>query len=116
MGRLKVVIVDDQPMHLMVLSSYFDVHTYEVNMFETPEEALLHAEQNQADVFVIDYFMPHMNGIELIDNIKLIRPESMCILYTSEQIIKKDCIDLVMQKPVIKSVLIDKINQFINIE
>lgn len=114
MERIRVVIVDDQPIHLMVLSSYFDLNIYEVFSFESAEEALVFAKSNQTDVYVVDYFMPVYNGVEFIEKIKTMNPRIKCILYTSEQIEQNNNIDFIMHKPVVKHSLLSIIEQIIN--
>ena len=58
----------------------------EIESFRLPEEALARAGQPDAmfDAIVVDYHMPQMNGIDLLDRLRQAQPDAIRILLTGE--------------------------------
>jgi len=81
-GNKRILCVDDEPNILAgyrrSLSKGYDIHTA-----VGPEEGMkaLHAEGPFA-VVVSDYAMPGMNGVEFLEQVKLITPDTVCIMLT----------------------------------
>lgn len=79
----KILIVDDAEKLLAGLKHNFQ-NEFEIVCATSPSEALklLKSEQNFA-VIVSDYRMAEMNGVELLEQAKIIRPQTVRILYTA---------------------------------
>ena len=58
----------------------------EIESFRLPEEALARAGQPDAmfDAIVVDYHMPQINGIDLLDRLRQAQPDAIRILLTGE--------------------------------
>ncbi len=66
-----LLIVDDEPLNLEILSEYFDGQGYRLTMAESGEEAWRLLQQNDAfDLILLDRMMPGMDGVELLRQIK----------------------------------------------
>ena len=83
----KVLLVDDDPMYLMVLKQQFkDDSKYEVEVFKTGEDALETAES--ADLLIVDYYLNSdkadaINGMELVRRMREKIPHLPCIVLSS---------------------------------
>lgn len=68
---MKIVVVDDSVTNLVVLKCLSaGVGAAEVSAFTDSLVACKHLAENPADVIVVDYSMPKMNGIEFIHAIR----------------------------------------------
>jgi response regulator RpfG family c-di-GMP phosphodiesterase len=66
--RLQVVIVDDNPVNLLLLKKLvLGLGTGDPVCFEDPQEALEHCLEHPPAVVVTDYMMPGMDGLELME-------------------------------------------------
>jgi len=68
----KVLIVDDEPVSLKMLSGYLRDINYEFEQAENGKKALQILEKNPTSfgVVILDRLMPHMSGIELLNIMK----------------------------------------------
>lgn len=69
-----ILVVDDQPANLRVVSTLLARHGYEVATAATGEEALAMASAQVPDLMLLDMLMPGMDGFALLAAIKQ-RPE-----------------------------------------
>jgi len=66
-----LLIVDDEPLNLEILSEYFDGQGYRLTMAVSGEEAWeLLQKDNDFNLVLLDRMMPGMDGIELLRTIK----------------------------------------------
>lgn len=79
MENKKILIVDDEPPILRLLSQVFTKAGYEVFTAESGRDALKIIEENNIMVMFFDLNMPVMNGMELCKSVKSIKP--MSIIY-----------------------------------
>ncbi|XP_018475514.2 putative two-component response regulator ARR21 isoform X2 [Raphanus sativus] len=65
--RINVMVVDDDPVFLGVMSRMLENSKYRVIAVKDPIEALstLKTQRYDIDLIVTDYYMPHMNGLQL---------------------------------------------------
>ena len=75
MRQRRALIFDDEAVVLLVLRDFFETRGYEVLAFPGPVECPVYAEgascSNTApcgDIMLVDYQMPRMNGIELLQS------------------------------------------------
>ncbi len=79
----KVLIVDDEPFILEGLKMIISWEEYGLEIIGQAEngmEALEFIKKNHIDILITDITMPQMNGLQLIDNAKGIRPDIKCVV------------------------------------
>jgi len=79
MENKKILIVDDEPSILRLLSQLFTKAGYDVSTAENAQDALKIIEESNIMVMFFDLNMPVMNGMELCKKVKSIKP--MSIIY-----------------------------------
>ena len=78
-----IVIVDDEPIVTSNLKTLLRLENYpSPNTFNSPTEALEYIRNNKIDLVISDFFMPEMNGIEFLKEVKKTSPRSTLILLT----------------------------------
>lgn len=84
MPSLRILIVEDQREVSRLLRSALETLQQDMKIIECPsgEEALLEAFSGPVDMLVSDYFLPGMNGIELMGKIRKSSPGVKIILIT----------------------------------
>lgn len=65
-----VLIVDDDPETLNVLSLYFSLIGWEVSQATNGEEALAAVREQHVDAMVLDWMMPGVSGLEVARTIR----------------------------------------------
>src|SRR4051794_2845845 len=86
MSTLRVLLVDDTERDLRSLERTLRIVDAEVDIVgaaSSGEEALKLATDVPFDVAVVDYKMPGMNGIEVAEHLKEIRPECKVAVITA---------------------------------
>ena len=66
----RILVVDDQPANLRVVSALLSRNGYEVTSALTGPEALDVAQQNTPDLVLLDMLMPGMDGFELLGQLR----------------------------------------------
>lgn len=69
-GGPKVLIVEDEPSQLELLSYNLDVEGYDVYKAETGEEGLLILQEAEIDLVLLDWMLPQTSGLEICRQIK----------------------------------------------
>lgn len=72
MTKCSVMLVEDDEEILNIFTSWLIRRGFQVTAATNPREALAAAAINKFDVAVIDMTLPEMNGLELIDQLRLI--------------------------------------------
>jgi CheY-like chemotaxis protein len=75
-----ILLVDDNPDGLLVRRTVLEELGYGVSVARNGEEGLKLFESADFDVVVTDYRMPRMNGVELIQRIRKLKPNARIIL------------------------------------
>jgi DNA-binding response OmpR family regulator len=65
MGKIKILVVDDEPNILMSIEYILDMEGYEVHTARDGEEALSVAECIRPDLILLDVSMPRKDGYEV---------------------------------------------------
>jgi DNA-binding NtrC family response regulator len=79
----RIVIVDDEDMVLVALSSFLALETrHEVLTFTRAKDALEYIEKNDVDMIVSDFLMPEMDGLSFLRRARDMRPEVPRIILT----------------------------------
>ena len=69
-GGPKILIVEDEPSQLEMLSYNLQVEGYEVLKAESGEEALFILKETEVDLILLDWMLPQTSGIEICRQIK----------------------------------------------
>lgn len=70
MGSKQILIVDDEPVWLKVLSQMLLTKGYTVRQAASGADALKTLKSYEPDLILLDVRMPDMNGFDLLDHIK----------------------------------------------
>jgi len=81
--RFKVVSVDDNKLNLMLIESMLSSMNVEIFSFMKPMEAMAFCESETADLMLIDYMMPDINGIDFISQVREKDQEVPIIMITA---------------------------------
>jgi DNA-binding NtrC family response regulator len=80
----KILVVDDELDMLMLLRMIIEDNTdYEVETTNNPSEGLKLITDNEYDLVISDLKMPGMDGMELFDELREIRPDIPVIIITA---------------------------------
>jgi two-component system, NarL family, response regulator NreC len=85
--KIRVLIADDHPLYLDGLnvllnqSNQIDVLT----TAETGEAAIRMAQENDADVMLLDVHLPDMTGVEVLEEIRKTKPDLKVIMLTHQK-------------------------------
>lgn len=80
--RKKILLVDDEANVIKVFSDVLRNENYIVKGVENGPEAIKAIEKETFDLALVDLRMPRMDGIEVLENIKKIKPYLPVIIYT----------------------------------
>ncbi len=81
----KILLVDDEIPQLLLRAQVMALRGFPVLTAESPEDAIsivAEAAIEKVGLVVLDYNMPDMNGCDLADLLKVMRPELKIILYS----------------------------------
>src|SRR2546426_182826 len=82
---IKIFIVDDdQFLGSLIKKAIEKIDNVEVTHFLSPEECLNNLHQNP-DIISIDYLMPNMNGLQLMEKIKNYNESIQCIMVSGQE-------------------------------
>ncbi|MEA2049121.1 MAG: response regulator [Campylobacterota bacterium] len=86
----KIIIIDDEVHILNVLQTALSKdNDYQVDIFSNPYEALELIKKNRYDLLLLDIMMPSINGLELLDKIKEIKPNLEVVMMTAYNTMEK---------------------------
>ena len=87
----RILLVDDDKDHLMLFKLVLEDGGYSVDAYTDPDKAPSKFRPNYYDLAVLDYLIPHLNGIELYRRIREIDPRIRCsILTATREIFNED--------------------------
>ena len=66
----RVLVVDDQPSNLRIISALLSRQGYSVHTAESGQDALQCLERQPADLMLLDMMMPGMDGFELLEEVR----------------------------------------------
>lgn len=84
MEKKRILIVDDEEMIRTLLLQAFKFFGYEIETAENGIEAIKQITMKTYDLIITDYMMPKMDGLELIQRIKMINPSIPVLVVTSD--------------------------------
>lgn len=109
----KILIVDDDKSIRRTLRDILEFEKYEVD--ESPDglDCLVKVKQNQYDVIVMDIKMPKMDGMEAIERIQILCPDTPVVMIsghgnidTAVEAVKKGAFDFIQKPPDLNRLLI----------
>jgi len=71
-GKIILVVEDDENTRYVLWLLLSDAERYHPMLVNDPYQALLVATHSKPDLFLIDYNLPHMNGVELYDRLHVL--------------------------------------------
>lgn len=103
--RLKILVVDDDPMPRDILVRYLEQDGHEVVGLGSGREALGRHTREKFNVVITDQAMPHITGVQLARAMRRVVPEQRVILVTGfeQENVPSDAtadVDMVLKKPV----------------
>ena len=69
-GKLTVLVIDDDPVILELLRVNFEIEGFDVICAKDGEEGLLRAQNDHPDVVISDIMMPRRDGLQLLADLK----------------------------------------------
>lgn len=117
--RELICIVDDDKDHCDALSFLFDNEGYDVEVFNRAED-FLNAVNKNCSCLILDFKMPGINGVELLELLKVKGFELPTVFLTAHadldmaiKIFKKGAVDL-LQKPIDADKLLQAVGEAID--
>ncbi|MBJ6748961.1 sigma-54-dependent transcriptional regulator [Geomonas anaerohicana] len=84
MRRAKIMVVDDEHLIRWSLEQNLKKQGYEVCTAGTGEDALRIAREEQPELVLLDYHLPGINGLEVLQRLKEIDEEILVIMVTAQ--------------------------------
>jgi DNA-binding NtrC family response regulator len=83
LAEARVLLVDDDQLVTSSLSSFFCLEMdFEPTVFNDAREALNYLAENRPDLIISDFFMPEVDGIQLLQQARKLYPEVPRVLLT----------------------------------
>jgi DNA-binding NtrC family response regulator len=80
---VRIVVVDDEPTIVLMCRRVLESQGHAVRGFTDVQAALSQLEAEEADLLVVDYKMPELNGIEFIQRAWAMRPGLRVVMITA---------------------------------
>ncbi|GAA0126124.1 response regulator transcription factor [Clostridium sp. CTA-19] len=80
---IKILFLEDEPTISDVTTEYMKMQNYEVFQVENGEEAIELIKKVNFDLAILDIMVPKVTGIEVLEYIKLNRPQMATIMLTA---------------------------------
>src|SRR6476660_7440978 len=80
----RILFVDDDPQARFLLRTAAQHWRCILDTATCAEEALILTKQNSYELYILDYWMPHVNGIELLAQIRTIDPKAIVIFLSAD--------------------------------
>jgi len=121
-GRERILVVDDAPSICRLVTDTLQPLGYQVLEAYTAKNAIeiSKSKEEKIDLLLTDVIMPEMNGKELADTLKQMRPDIKVIFmsgYTDNIIIQEGIMDsdlILINKPLIPNVLARKLREVLD--
>jgi two-component system, NtrC family, response regulator AtoC len=83
MKNIRVLLVDDEPDIIFVIGKKIKVWDYELLEAQSGKEAVETVRAKKADIVVLDYMMPGMDGVETLRRIRKVSGDIPVIMFTA---------------------------------
>jgi DNA-binding NtrC family response regulator len=113
MGALRLLIVDDEPSLLDLLRRYLGRLGYEVEACGDAQDALarFQAEPDHYAMAITDLSLPSLNGEELIEQMRQLRPGFPAIITSGYPHVPRAAGVVFVQKPFLPQMLVEAIEK-----
>ncbi|MCC5848122.1 MAG: response regulator [Verrucomicrobia bacterium] len=104
-GPHPILVVDDDPHILQLVSRMLSDEMYAVTRAESVDEALTHLKNDKFDLLITDLSLPKRDGLELLRQAQAIDPIMPCLVITgysskhSEDVLRAQGVLAVLEKP-----------------
>ena len=78
----RILVVDDEPSVVLILTKYFSDAGYTVDAASHGGDALIAVSHYQPDVVVLDVLMEGLNGVQVLERIRALDPKIRVIMIT----------------------------------
>jgi twitching motility two-component system response regulator PilH len=120
----KVLVVDDTPSELEILSRILQQANIEVMQAKDGEEAIALIEDEPPDLVVLDVIMPRMNGFEVIRELRANqKTEKLPVLFCSQKNTEIDLTwgmdlgaDAYLTKPIDSQQFLNTVKRFLSLK
>ena len=109
----KVLIVDDESSIRRTLRDILEFEKYEVDEAQDGMECLVKVQKAKYDVIILDIKMPKMDGMEAIERIQILSPDTPVVMIsghanidTAVETVKKGAFDFISKPPDLNRLLI----------
>jgi DNA-binding NtrC family response regulator len=82
-GKLKILVVDDAGPVVILCVNILQTLGYAVKGANRGETALEHLRGEPFDLLIVDYRMPGMDGFQVYEQARVMRPDMACMLITA---------------------------------
>ena len=86
--HFSILAVDDDDDLRGVIVRRFLRHGHDVEQTASPVEALRRAEQKHFDVAILDIALPEMDGVQLLEQLRQVDPETQAIMLTASRTVE----------------------------
>src|ERR1700693_5181716 len=83
MEPLRVVVIDDEVNTCTFLRAVFEAEGHGCSTFLRAEEAELYLAANHADLVMVDVYLGELNGIDLLERLRTLRPHLYPVVMTA---------------------------------
>jgi DNA-binding NtrC family response regulator len=80
---IKILLVDDEPDYLLVMSQWFQAKGYAITVARNGEEALRKIKEENPNVVFLDVIMPHVDGMSVLTQVRKTYPLLSVILMSA---------------------------------
>lgn len=109
----KILVVDDEQSIRRTLRDILEFEKYKVDEAQDGLECLVKLKKNKYDIIIMDIKMPKMDGMEALERIQLLAPETPTIMIsghadinTAVDAVKKGAFDFISKPPDLNRLLI----------
>lgn len=109
----KILVIDDEPSIRTVLRDILEMENYEVEEAKDGIDALSKIKKHKFDAAICDIKMPKMDGLELLERINVLSPDTPVIMIsghgniaTAVEAVKKGAFDYIAKPPDLNRLLI----------
>jgi len=81
--HVKVLVIDDDPSICKTVGLLLEDHGFSPRTYTDPDEALAMAEKESFQIALVDLRMPAMDGVEVVERLKMIDERMSCIVMTA---------------------------------